>query len=134
MGKKKLSEKEKAQALTKVEHGVPVTEIAADLKVSRQVVYKLMKAKRGLPKNTVPEQKTGSGRKRKTSGRTDRLLKQEVLASSSITAANLKKRHPELHVERAFMRDEIEKKRSLIKMQESLSHAAVTCSNNSFLL
>ena len=50
MGRKKLSEIEKAQALTKVEHGVPVTKIAADLKVSRQVVYKLMKAKRGLPK------------------------------------------------------------------------------------
>ena len=44
MGIKKLSETEKAQALTKVEHGVPVTEIAADLKVSRQAVYKLMKA------------------------------------------------------------------------------------------
>ena len=42
-----------------------------------------------------------------------------MLASSSITAANLKKRHPELHVERAFMRDEIEKKRSLIKIQKS---------------
>ena len=39
-----------AQALTKVEHGVPVTEIAADLKVSWQAVYKLMKAANGLKK------------------------------------------------------------------------------------
>ena len=39
-----------AQALTKVEHGVPVTEIAADLKVSLQAVYKLMKAANGLKK------------------------------------------------------------------------------------
>ena len=81
MGGKKLSEIEKAQALTKVEHGVPVTEIAADLKISRQAVYKMMKAARGLPKDTVPKRKISSGRKRKTSGRTDRLLKQEVLAS-----------------------------------------------------
>ena len=55
-----------------------------------------MKAASGLPKGTVSKRKIGSGRKRKTSGRTDRLLKQEVLASPSITAANLKKKHPEL--------------------------------------
>ena len=95
MGRKKLSDAEKAQAFTKVEDSVPVTKIAANLKVSRQAVYKMMKAARGLPKGTVPKRKIGSGRKRKTSGRTDRLLKQEVLASLSIMAANFKK-HPEL--------------------------------------
>ena len=84
------------QGLTKVEHGVPVTKIAADLKVSRQVVYQLMKAARTLPKGTVPKRKIGSERKRKTSGGTDRLLKQEVLASPSIAVANLKKKHLEL--------------------------------------
>ena len=53
MGRKKLSKIEKAQALTKVEHGVPVNEIAADLKVSRLAIYKLMKAAKDLPKGTV---------------------------------------------------------------------------------
>ena len=94
MGRRKLSEIEKAQASTKVEHGVTVTEIAADLKISRLVVYKFMKATRGLPKGTVPKRKIGSGRKWKTSGRTDRLLKQEVFARPSITTASIKKKHP----------------------------------------
>ena len=96
MGRIKLSEIEKAQALTKLEHSVPVTEIAADLKVSRQAIYKLMKAAKGLPKSTAPKQKIGFGRKWKMSGRTDRLLKQEVLVSPSITAASLNKKHLEL--------------------------------------
>ena len=96
MKRKKLSEIEKAQALTKVEHGVPVTEIAADLKNYKQAIYKLMKAAKSLPKDIVPKRKIGSERKQKTSGRTDHLLKQEVLANSLITTANLKKKHLEL--------------------------------------
>ena len=84
-------------ALTKVEHSVPVTEIAANLKVSRQTVYKLMKAAKGLPKRNVLKQKIGSGRKQKMSGRTDCPLKQEGLASSSSMAASLEfKFKPEL--------------------------------------
>ena len=55
MGRKKLSEIEKAQALTKVEHSVSVTKIVADLKFSRQAIYKLMKAAKGLLKSTVPK-------------------------------------------------------------------------------
>ena len=73
----------------KVKHGVPVTEITADLKVSRHAIYKLMKAAKGLPKGIVPKRKIGSGRKRKMSARTDFLLKQEVLASPSIAATSL---------------------------------------------
>ena len=61
------------------------------LKVSRQAIYKLMKAAKVLPKGTVPKRKIGSERKRKTSGRTDHFFQQKVLASPSITAASLKK-------------------------------------------
>ena len=67
----------KAQALTEVEHCVPVSKIAADLKVSRKVFFKLIKAAKCLPKGTLRKRNIGSGKKRKTLGRTDRRLKQE---------------------------------------------------------
>ena len=51
--------------------GVPVTKVAADLNVSRQTVYTLLKVTKGLPEGTVPKRKIGSGRKRKTTARTD---------------------------------------------------------------
>ena len=41
MGRKKLSEIEKAQALTKIKINVPVTKVAGNLNVLRQTVYTL---------------------------------------------------------------------------------------------
>ena len=96
MGRKKLSEIENAQPLTKIKMGVPVTKVAADLNVSRQTVYTLLKVTKGLPEGTVPKRKIGSGRKRKTTARTDHLLRREVLLRPSITPASLKKKHPKL--------------------------------------
>ena len=96
MGRKKLSEIEKAQALTKIKMGVPVTKVAADLNVSRQTVYTLLKVTKGLPESTVPKRKIGSGRKRKTTARTDYLLRREVLLRPSITPISLKRKHPKL--------------------------------------
>ena len=52
MGRKKLSEIEKAQALTKIKM-VPVTKVAADLNVSRQTVYTLLKVTKGLPEGSL---------------------------------------------------------------------------------
>ena len=69
MGRKKLSEIEKALALTKIKMGVSVTKVAADLNVSRQTVCTLLKATKGLPEGSVPKRKIGSGRKRKTTAR-----------------------------------------------------------------
>ena len=103
MGRKKLSEVEKAQALTKIKTNVPVTKVAADLNVARQTVYTLLKATKGLPEGTVPKRKIGSGRKRKTTARTDHLLRREVLLRPSITTACLKKKHPKL-LERVSIR------------------------------
>ena len=85
MGRKKLSEIEKAQALTKVEQGVSVIKIVANLKVSRQAAYNLIKAAKNLPKGTVPKQKLVLEENKKMSGRTDCVLKQQVLASPSST-------------------------------------------------
>ena len=96
IGRKKLSEIEKGQALTKIKMNVPVTKVATDLNVSRQTVYTLLKATKGLPEGTVPKRKIGSGRKRKTTGSTNHVLRREVLLRPSITPASLKKKHPKL--------------------------------------
>ena len=96
MRRKKLSEIEKAQALTKIKMNTPVAKVAADWNVSRQTVYTLLKATKGLPEGTLPKQKLGSGKMQKTTARTDHLLKREVLLRPSITPASLKKKHPKL--------------------------------------
>ena len=96
MERKKLSEIEKAQALTKIKMNAPVTKVVADLYVSRQTVYTLLKATKGLREGTVPKPKIGSGRKRKATARTDHLLRRKVLLRPSITPANFKKKHPKL--------------------------------------
>ena len=58
MGRKKLSETEKAQALIKIKLGVPVMKIAVKLNVSIPTVKVLLKAAKGLPDGTVPKRKT----------------------------------------------------------------------------
>ena len=63
MGRKKLSEIEKTQALTTIKMNVPVTKVVADLNVPRQTIYILLKATKGLPEGTVPKRKIGSGMK-----------------------------------------------------------------------
>ena len=44
----------------------------------------------------VPQRKSGSGAPKTTSPRTDKLLKREVTSYPSITAVELKKKHPKL--------------------------------------
>ena len=98
MGRKKLSEIEKAQALIRIKLGVFVMKIAVQLNVSKRIVYTLLKAAKSLPDSTVPKRKFGSGRKRKTSARTDHnhIFRPEVLISPSIMPASLKKKHSNL--------------------------------------
>ena len=96
MGRKKLTNVEKSRALTLLEMKVPVIRVAAELKVTRQAVYDLKKAAVNLPPGTVPKRKPGSGRQKKTSSRTDAIIKREVMAKPSITAAELKRKHQQL--------------------------------------
>ena len=104
MGRKKFLEIEKAQALTKIKMNVPVTKVAADLYVARQTVYTLLKATKGLlSEGTVSKRKIGSGRKRKTTARTNHHLRREVVLRPSITPASFKKKHPKL-LEGVFIR------------------------------
>ena len=87
---------EKTRAITLLEQGWSVIRVAVDLKVTRRVVYNLKKAAASVPPGTIPPRKKGSGARRKTSPRTDKVLKREVLAEPSITAVELKKKHPDL--------------------------------------
>ena len=93
MGQKKLS-MEKTKALALLEQGISVVCVAAELKVSRQAIYDLKKAAAIVSEGATPSRKPGTGRKRLTSLRTDMMLKREVIANPSITAANLRKKQP----------------------------------------
>ena len=77
----------KTKALALLGHGISVVCLAAELKVSRQAINDLKKA-------ATPSHKPGTRRKRLTSLRTDMMLKREVTANPSITAANLRKKQP----------------------------------------
>ncbi|KAG1672327.1 Dihydroorotate dehydrogenase (quinone) [Nymphon striatum] len=96
MGRNKLQMEEKSRALTLLEQGKCVIAVAEDLKVSRQTVYRLKQAASSLPTGGTPKRKEGSGGRRKTSARTDAIMKREVMQNPSLTASELKKKHPDL--------------------------------------
>lgn len=96
MGRKKLTMKEKSHALTLLEKGNSVFDVARDLAVSKKTIYQLKKSAILLPLGMVPQRKLGSGATKKTSSRTDKLLKREVMSNHSITAIELKSKYPEL--------------------------------------
>lgn len=96
MGRLKLTIGEKTRALTLLEQGMSVIRVAEVLKVTRTSVYNLKKAAAAVPPGTTPPRKEGSGAPRKTSQRTDSLLKREMKADPFLNAVGLKKKHPEL--------------------------------------
>ncbi len=96
MGRKKLTMTEKTYGLMLLKDGASVTRVAANLHVSRRTICSLKQAAARLPDNTIPIRKVGSGGKKKTTERTNTIVKREVLLNPSITAASLKKKHPML--------------------------------------
>ena len=95
MTKSQLSLTQKSRALALLEQGMCVIRVAAELQVARMTIYRLKKAGGALPPGTTPRRKEGSGRPRKTSPRTDQILKREVMSNPSITALEIKEKHPE---------------------------------------
>ena len=95
MGRKKLQIDETTRALTFLEQGMSVIRVAADLKVSKQEIYDLKRAAVSLPNGVTQKRKVGSGGQKKTT-RTDSVLRREVMTNPWITAAGLKKKHPDL--------------------------------------
>ena len=85
MGLNKLTMDEKSRALTLLEKGWSVICVAADLEVTRRVIYNMKQAASGVPPGTTPPRKKVSGAPRKTSPRTDKILKREVLATPAIS-------------------------------------------------
>ena len=77
MGRKKLQMGEKSRALTLLEKGESVIAVARDIGVLREAIYQLKRSAASLSPGMVPKQKSGSGTPKKTSPRTDKLLKRE---------------------------------------------------------
>ena len=96
MGRKKLQMNEKSRALTLLEKGDSVIAVAKDIGVSREAIYQLKRSATALPTGTVPGRKSGSGAPKKTTPRTDKLLKRQVMSNPSITAVELKNKYSEL--------------------------------------
>ena len=93
---KKLSCEEKTRCLTLLGEGRSVIHVSTIMKISRQAVYNLKRAAKSVSPGMIPSRKPGSGAKRKTTKRTDQLLKRKVMSDPSITAATLKMELPEL--------------------------------------
>ena len=81
---------EKVCALTLLEKIDSVVAVARDIGVSREAIYQLKRPAASLSTGMVPKRKCGSGVPKKTSPRTDKLLKREVISYPSITAVELK--------------------------------------------
>ena len=62
--------------------------------MTRRTIYKLKKDAKSLPPDTIPERKEGSGSKKKTTERVDKILKPEVMSNPYITATQAKKKCP----------------------------------------
>ena len=95
-GRKKLSTEDKNRALTMIQCGFSISRVAADLHVSRQALHNLKRAATRLPSCRTLPRKVGTGRKKKSTSRTDALMRRDVMIDPSITAAALKKKHVQL--------------------------------------
>ena len=91
MGGKKILIEEKILVLTMLENGVSVIRLAANLHVSRP-----KRAAARLPPGTTPPRKVVTGAKKKTTARTDALIRHEVMMYPSVIAASLKKKHAQV--------------------------------------
>ncbi|MPC33539.1 hypothetical protein E2C01_026893 [Portunus trituberculatus] len=95
MGPTNLDMQEKSMVMALVGEGLSNREIGRKLR-SESVVRRIKKAAAVLGTGAVPERKKGTGRKRKTHPRTDKLLEREVKKDSFITAKELKEAHADV--------------------------------------
>ena len=96
MGRKKLQIEKKSRVLTLLEKGELVIAVVRYIGVSREAIYQLKKSAASLSPGMVPKRKSGSGGPKKTSPRTDKFLKREVLSYPSISSVELKNMYSEL--------------------------------------
>ena len=96
MVRKKLQIEEKSLALTLLEKGESVIAVARDTGVLREAIYQLKRSAASLTPGIVPKRMSGSGAPKKTTQRTDKLLKRQMLSYPSIFAVELKNMYSEL--------------------------------------
>jgi len=65
-------------------------------KRARSTIMKLLSSAKGLPSNTDPKHKFGSGRKHKTSYAADTFLRIEIEKKPQLSALDVKNLHAEL--------------------------------------
>ena len=88
--------KKKTPVLTMLKEGVSIAHIATDLHVPKRAISDLKQAATGLPDNTMPTRKAGTGTKKRTTYGTNAVWPIDVILNPSITHANLKKKQPML--------------------------------------
>lgn len=96
MGPTKLNMQEKSMVMALVGEGLSNREIGRKLGRSESAVRRVKKAAAMLGTAAAPERKKGTGRKRKTHPRTDKLLEREVRKDPFITAKELKEAHADV--------------------------------------
>ena len=77
-----------------LKEGVSIAHIAADLHVSKHAISDLKQAATGIPDNTMPTRKVGTGTKKRTTDGTNAVWPRDVIRNPSINHANLKKKQP----------------------------------------
>ena len=63
--------KKRMPALTMLKEGISIDHMAADLHVSKRAISDLNQAGTGLPDNTMPTRKVGTGTKKRTTDGTN---------------------------------------------------------------
>ena len=91
MGQKKMQMAEHPRVLTLLQKENTVIAVAKDIGVSREVIFQLKRSAALSPPGMIPKKKSGSAAPKKTSPKTDRLLKREVTSHPSIALVELKK-------------------------------------------
>ena len=67
-----------------LKEGVSIAHIAADLHVSKRAISDLKQAATGLPDNTMPTRKAGTGMKKRTTDGTNAVWPGDVILNPSI--------------------------------------------------
>ena len=96
MGPSKMTMQEKTMALTLAGEGLSNREISRRLGRSEGAVRYVKRAAAALGTDATPERKEGTGRKKKTHPRTDKLLEREVKKDPFVTAKELKNMHADV--------------------------------------
>ena len=104
--------------------------VARDIGVSREAIFQLKRSAALLPPGMIPKRKSGSGAPKKTTPRTDKLLKREITSYPFIASVELKKQAHQASPHSLNQGNSSSNpERSLSIMSSSSQEAHVHCSN-----